>query len=825
MNDADQTIDTDALLPPRREGNPMRPDDPDAEQTRTVPVPNPELTHAPVRPAESFGGTVLTQVVIEYDPDAQVLIGRKPRTDKRLREERERLRGTHFVHAEGSNILILALDASVPVEGDVRSHHRLRHVPRVLSALVRDRLIDVVAEVERARIERHYPMKVVSGRPQDDLIRKVLGGRGRPVPDGLSHNMEFVLEVQHFEQPDGPPTLVLSIGLKTAVRIDLPVSELVALGVDPRGMYATREWEGSDDRLEPRRPLVGRIERIDGEIVELGDVRAGDPTTIVASEVFVESKLENLEAILQVTHGRAAVGIGEKLRTAAGSMLGGRARLAHAERLLRYIRTQATVVAPGVERWQVADGVEISFHDSLRHTALGSLPPAIDLAPPQLKFHPRDPRKTTAYRAASRGLDTHGPYDSHIQREPLNVAVICQSRFGARVEAAVGQLLDGTDHRVFGTGTLGRFRLELGWVRPYLVRDSSVEAYKAACAQIVNDARESGDTVDVVLVQTEEAFRDRPGLQNPYVATRYFFRQHKIPTQHFRIETIASGPTQVVYSLNNLSLALYGKIGGTAFLPAVEPTDTHTLIVGLRSKIVRSSRLGAGRHLLGVATVFSGDGQFQLARQTRVVPAREYTDALKDSARLAIKDAQRKQGWGEDEPIELIFHSFRPPKQSDVRDVEAMVESLGFSNVKFAFLHLVQQHSGVMIDTTVGGKDCGSGKMKGTFAPPRGRYVRLGTHQGLLSIRGAESLKKHTDGLPKPLKVRLDPSSTVTDLDRLVGQLFVLACSSLRTFRDPVPLTISYPGQIADAMIQFADYTGQAIDDVVLPPWDDLWFL
>ena len=102
-----------------------------------------------------------------------------------------------------------------------------------------------------------------------------------------------------------------------------------------------------------------------------------------------------------------------------------------------------------------------------------------------------------------------------------------------------------------------------------------------------------------------------------------------------------------------------------------------------------------------------------------------------------------------------------------------------------------------------------SRRRKGVYAPPRGLFVPMGLNDALLALKGAESVKQESDGLPCPLLMRLHPASTFTDLRYLARQAYNFSCHSWRKFGPAgMPITVEYSGLIAELLGQLQAVPG-----------------
>ena len=80
------------------------------------------------------------------------------------------------------------------------------------------------------------------------------------------------------------------------------------------------------------------------------------------------------------------------------------------------------------------------------------------------------------------------------------------------------------------------------------------------------------------------------------------------------------------------------------------------------------------------------------------------------------------------------------------------MSEFGEYDVKYAFVHVNEQHPYMAFDTSQDGvKDFETGRVKGQYAPARGSYLELGNRDVLLSLTGPHEVKRPEDGTPRPL--------------------------------------------------------------------------
>jgi hypothetical protein len=288
---------------------------------------------------------------------------------------------------------------------------------------------------------------------------------------------------------------------------------------------------------------------------------------------------------------------------------------------------------------------------------------------------------------------------------------------------------------------------------------------------------------------------------------------------------MTQAPGQLKYSLNNIGLASYAKLGGVPWLLPADQTVAHELVFGLGSYQATEGRFGPRKRYVGITTVFTGDGRYLLGSRTEAVPFEEYRGALLAAIQSAVESVREQQAWRQDDPVRLIFHAFKPLKDAEVEAVEDLMRRLDLAHARYAFLHVVDTHPFLLFDEAEGGAKAPGGK-KGVFAPPRGLCLLLSDHEALIALKGAREVKQASDGLPRPVVLRLHRSSTFHDMVYLSRQVMAFSCHSWRSFFPaPMPITIGYSDLIAEKLRLLQDVAGWSDDAVGGRIGRTRWFL
>ena len=128
-------------------------------------------------------------------------------------------------------------------------------------------------------------------------------------------------------------------------------------------------------------------------------------------------------------------------------------------------------------------------------------------------------------------------------------------------------------------------------------------------------------------------------------ATKSIFLKRDVAVQSVRLETMAQADSQLVFSLNHMSLATYAKLGGTPWLLASQQTVAHELVIGLGSHSAANSRIGTHKRYVGITTVFSSDGSYLLSDRAAVVPFEDYASTLYETLKRSISTVRKQDNW------------------------------------------------------------------------------------------------------------------------------------------------------------------------------------
>lgn len=769
----------------------------------------------------------LNSAMIECDANATLTVGLQPYDEARLRALREEHRGTHFFRREGPLLASVVTAAGHSPIGDRTEERELGGAMSLVASLTLDALLRYFHSHGRP-ISRYKPLRILSSRTEDLLLRRSLPPNAA-VPEWIEQRVAYLFDTRLVFPPKKAPSAILACDVKVANMIGGSCSDLLAAGVPLVGKYVQVASADGDPRLTPKPQLVGRVDHVqrDGTtaMLHLGDHEAGYES-IDAEMALLEPRHENIELCIRHLAPDQATEVLAKLDGLASAVTRGRDRLRRIRSMIDHLRSQRMEIVPGL-----TIGLSELMKEGVGDTWF---PRKETIQKPPLVFSPL-PGRTDRWN--ERGLSTHGPYDARgfTPKRP-RVAVICEAEEQGTVEQFLRKFIDGMPDVQTGRGRSARSPYEQGFVRRYALegvdlvhfpcRTSSPADYREACNQAVQHAADRGFSWNLAIVQIRDVFHQLSGDENPYWVTKAVLMRHHIPVQGVTVEKMASPASDLVFILNDVSLACYAKLGGTPWLLSAEPTIAHELVVGIGSHHMTGSRIGAHERVVGITTVFSGDGRYLLESRTSAVPYAQYHTAILDTLRRAIGRVRVDNNWRSEDSVRLIFHGFKESRNAEVDAVAKLMKEMALPHAEYAFVHLVDDHPFLAFDERNDGAFAPGGARKGVFVPERGTAIKFNRDEVLVNFTGSREVKQASDGMPRPIMLRLHRNSTFKDTTYLARQAFGFSCHSWRGFSPaPLPITILYSEQIAKMLKNLEGVAGWDPDVMLGKIGTTRWFL
>jgi hypothetical protein len=206
------------------------------------------------------------------------------------------------------------------------------------------------------------------------------------------------------------------------------------------------------------------------------------------------------------------------------------------------------------------------------------------------------------------------------------------------------------------------------------------------------------------------------------------------------------------YILNSIALQIYAKLGGTPWvLPANRLVDRE-IIIGIGHSLIRKNELkGADQsRVVGITTFLSSDGQYLLGEKVKDVPFDSYFEELLKSLTQSFSRLEKEQGWSAGDTVRLIFHIFKPVKNTEFDVISQFIKNNTNYKIKFAFVTISKSHPFLMFDPNQAGVN-----QKGAFIPDRAINLFLDSETCLIQMLGAKDLKTGKQAMSTPIQIKI----------------------------------------------------------------------
>lgn len=748
------------------------------------------LNHLPIE----FSSTQFTGYRIRYVDKAH------------LRTLREKLTRTHFVLREGDDVLLFPYEQNTPTEG-TRSLFDTGDDFSVANALARNGLLLRFFNQNRS-ISGVRPVKFV--RDNENLLK---GDAGRV----FAIYPEYSFDIRPLAPQDGSFVNGVLVNFNARFLIKPSLDNLIAHGLDPRGLYVVKQAEREDPYILPmfNRRLVGRVQEIVGGVAKLIDEREQD---VPVQELHVEANLRNFERVGRALLGRDYDKVSRQVLPTLFTVSGAEKQLARLQNLLGSFKDlQGDIPCCVGLTVKLAGGLtEVPYGDQVGHFR--------KLSSPQCSLKPGG--TITVSWPVDGKLNTNGPFDADaFPRKEPKIGILFPEENKGRVEELAAKLRDGvpTDgprESAFPQGMPRKYRLRRMTYTPTTVRlaGDRAAAYKAAALEAAQH------DLDLALVVISESDKTLFGPASPYYTAKATLMSQGVPVQAITMETINKlNP----YTLNNLALSLYAKLGGIPWTLSVQQRLVHEIIVGIGSARVGFDRLSERERLVGITTVFSGDGSYLLGNATTEASSEEYKSRLLESLRGTLSELRRRFAWQRGDKLRIIFHqSFKRYKETEAAAVADLISELDEFEVEFAFVQVSSDHDWKLFDEGAQGARYQSSRVKGAKVPDRGVIVPLGPRAALVTLVGPQQLKTDLQGCPSPILISIHPSSTFKDLAYVTKQVFDLTFMSWRSFNPSTqPVSVSYPNMVVDLLGNLRQVPNFNPDILTTKLRESRWFL
>ncbi|WP_306546021.1 Piwi domain-containing protein [Desulfobulbus sp.] len=690
-------------------------------------------------------------------PDVELKALQNPYEKETLDTLRAQYGSTHSFRRQGDNILIFSGDGTFPISGTPQTIS-FKDNFGIFCSLVKDGLTRHLSGLGR-NPSGFTSIQLVSAKPEDNLLVPILG-------DAYPFKVcaKYTIDTRTVQ---GHPCLVIDCTTRRVLKEN--GLHFLSAGFDLMGRYVVTE---QDDGY---RKFLGSVSACNDETLNVTRPD-GQIVQVDAKDVYLEANRANFDDYILHTHGGKKDAIVERIRQAVSTFNGGENKKARIDMLKNYIQSRTIALINGT-RIEIEDSPDIQCECG-------------QMQKPVFVFNDNGEADW-----AEKGLTKYGPYTKRtFDRNDPSICVICAQHDKGRVEQFVRKLLKGiSNSKYFSSGLEGKFALGTSRVEVFTTTTDSLDAYKNAIEAAIRKKADDGGCWDLALVQVRQSFKKLKVTENPYYLGKSLFFLHQVPVQDFTIELLGQSDYSLGYSLNNMALACYAKMGGVPWLLKSSPTLSHELVIGIGSANIGQERGADNQRIMGITTVFSGDGSYIVSNTSKAVVLEAYCEALTSVLGETIQKIQKRMNWQKGDTIRLIFHAqVKKFNKEEIAAVRAVIDKYREYQIEYAFLKISEDHGLHMFDSAT------AGAQKGKLAPQRGKTFKFSKHEMLVYLIGQRELRNDTDGHPRGLILDVHKDSTFKDIKYLSAQLHNFASHSWRSyFPNPLPVTISYSDLIA----------------------------
>lgn len=723
-----------------------------------------------------------------------------------LKALRTRLFKTHFVLRNGDRVLLFPYAAETTAEGQSIELDTVKDFG-IAKALARQALLRSFFKHNRS----------ISGVVPVKFVRDTMNLLEDRHAETFAVFAEYAFNVRPLAPQEGAFVNGVLVNFGARLLIKPTAAELRSKRLRLEGLYVVGDSEFDDPYILPmfNRRLLGRIERMDGDHAVLSDARQ---ERVALDKAYVEPSMRNFERLGRMLLGSGYERFQRELSGQLFAVTGASKQLERIEQLVdKFKDLQGELLC--------CAGLTVSLDGHLTEVGRGiGVGQSRKLSTPQCSLRPGG--TITVSWPVDPQIDRNGPFDADsFERKQARVAVIYPSDHRGHVERFAAQLRDGVASNggsgPMQQGTVRKYRLQSMQFEfvPVDVSPGKAQGYRQAALAAAQHA------VDAALVIVTEEDRQLMGAASPYFTAKATLMSQGVPVQSVRMETVLQ--KNISYSLNNIALALYAKLGGIPWTLSVRERLVQEIIVGIGSARVGFDRLSDRERVVGITTVFSGDGNYLLGNSTAEAPSDKYQEALLASLRATIAELQRRFGWLKGDKLRIIFHqSFKRYKDSEADAVAALVGELHDFEVEYAFVQVSDDHDWRLFDRAAEGAPYRNESRKGVAVPARGQIVPLGPRAALVTLIGPGQLKTNIQGCPSPMLVSIHPNSTFTSLDYISEQVFSLTFMSWRSFTPSTqPVSVSYPNMVVSLLANLRQIPNFNPDILITKLRESRWFL
>lgn len=400
---------------------------------------------------------------------------------------------------------------------------------------------------------------------------------------------------------------------------------------------------------------------------------------------------------------------------------------------------------------------------------------------PQRYFY-SNRKNTQGLRYYDQMVKAYQPYSlEQYRNKNIKLGVICPLEYQGETEA-FAKKIELKLKEVFHLNNLNFYFIK--------IPNTDLKSYEHA---IYDNELLECDLVYVIVNQLQEKL---PNNLSPYFKTKAKLIGNGIPTQDVQIETIRQNLG--AFTMTNLALNSYAKLGGTAWTIEKEDKLKDELVIGIGSTISKD-----GQFVLGIAQIFHNDGRYMTGNCSPLSSLENYAENLENHLYDILKPlVEEMKSAG---TFRLIFHLFKSASEKyEIKAINNLKDRLVEYNFEFALVHLAYGHN-FRLYYNDGKNDI-----------VQGSYIQLSKHSAILHFVKNSNL---------PLKIDIDKRSTFTSMFYIAKQIYWFSHLSHRSYMPSKrTVTIMYPSLMAKMTEELKKVDNWDYDRLKFVE-DKLWFI
>lgn len=744
----------------------------------------------------------------------------EPYSEERLSELRRDYNTTHSFFRNGDSIYISNKDGDETISLGSLTERRTYDDNQITASLIKHLFFRTFKD----RFSGYtpvdfYPFRFFSAQAKDDIIYQSL-------PSHLKNHIAYkkLIEVQlRLTEINGKKRFGFLISIKRNWVFDKSCSELHSEGYDLKGIDVlhAETLPGLTNILAPNEEFIGVIQSIAGNKAKV-ETNEG-LKEFELSELFLKKTKYNIGKYLAFATSQ------QKCDEILGIIESKRADIYNPKSLYNEIGNIA-------KRLFTNDGQPVLFQNKDGFCFSVDTQPltvsnTIELKTPTFIFDPAATK--TNNLNPDLGLTNYGPYDSAIfDIKTPNVLCICNRTSRGNFTKFLSGLRDGLPQsRYFQKGLQKKYDLQDVLFNIREIQSYTIDEYISAI--------KSEDEIkpNLAIIEIPARFKQQTDESNPYYRIKAKLLSLEIPVQFVTTEIINAHSE---YILNSIALQIYAKMGGTPWvLPSQRSVDKE-IIIGIGHSWLRKNQYAGSEQsrVVGITTFLSSDGQYLLGDKVKDVAFESYFTELLKSLKQSIQRLSVEQGWAEGDTVRLIFHIFKPLKNTEFDVISQLVRDITQYKIKFAFVTISNVHPTMLFDINqLGVSKYGSSIVKGEYIPNRGSNVFLDAETCIVQMFGPNELKTAKQGMSKPIQIKIRTpkenydNSEINDLlfydlSYITQQIFSFTYLSWRSFLPgEEPATMKYSNLISKLLGKMRNIPGWDADYLNYGLKRKKWFL